>query len=210
MERRSLVFAAIAVLAVRAAKADSYVEYFRAVGRDDARTVRALLLRGFDPNAPDERGNTGMHIAMRDECPEVARVLFERPDLKVDQPNRVGETPLMLAALRDNLEWTKRLLERGAALNREGWTPLHYAASGPGVDLVDWLVTRGAALEARAPNGATPLMMAAGYGAIDAADLLVRRGADPRARDAQQQNAADYARRAGRDGLAGRLERAAR
>jgi ankyrin repeat protein len=210
MKRRSLVFAAVAVLARRAAQADSYVEYFRAVGRDDARTVRALLVRGFDPNAPDERGNTGLHIAMRDDCPQVARALFERPDLEVDLPNRVGETPVMLAALRDNLEWTQRLLARGAAMNREGWTPLHYAASGPGVDLVDWLVARGAALEARAPNGATPLMMAAGYGAIDAADLLARRGADVRARDAQQLNAADYARRAGRDALAGRLDRAAR
>jgi hypothetical protein len=210
MDRRSLLFAFMAGLAGSAARADSYVEYFRAVGRDDMRTVRALLRRGFDPNAPDERGNTGLHIAMRDECPEVARALFEQPELKVDQPNRAGETPVMLAALRGNFEWTQRLLERGAALNREGWTPLHYAASGPGVDVVDWLAGRGAALEARAPNGATPLMMAAGYGAIDAADLLVRRGADVRARDAQQQSAADYARRAGRDALAGRLEPATR
>jgi len=37
----------------------------------------------------------------------------------------------MMAALRGSLEWTQRLIERGAAINRDGWTPLHYAASGP-------------------------------------------------------------------------------
>ena len=34
------------------AKADAYVDFFRAVNIDDARTVNQLLARGFDPNSP--------------------------------------------------------------------------------------------------------------------------------------------------------------
>jgi len=202
--------ALVSTLLAGPAAAGAYEDFFRALRGDDARAVSALLARGFDPNAPDEKGQVPLYLALRDGSLNVARVLLASPDLKVDAPNAVNETPLMMAALRGDMEWTLLLLQRGAQVNRSGWTPLHYAASGPEPKIVALLLDRGAAIEAPSPNRTTPLMMAAGYGAIDAADLLLKRGADARARNDAGLNAADFARRAGRDALAQRIESAAK
>ena len=80
------------------------------------------------------------------------------------------------------------------------------AASGPSVQAVEWLLARGAAVDARSPNGSTALMMAARYGAIDATDLLLAKGANPALRNDRELSAADFARAAGRDTLAQRLQ----
>lgn len=192
------------------AHAGAYEDFFRAVNVDNVRTVNQLLERGFDPNAADEKGQVGLYLALREGSLQVAEALLKHPGLKVDAVNAADETPLMMAALRGNLEWTQRLLDRGAQLNRKGWTPLHYAASGPEPKVVSLLLDRGAEIEARSPNGTTPLMMAARYGAYDAAERLLARGADPRARNDLGLGAADFARQGDREALAVKLEQAAR
>jgi len=200
----------IVYIVFSSANAGSYEDFFRAVNVDDARTVGALLQRGFDPNSPDEKGQVGLFLAMREGSLKVAETLLQHPQVKVDTPNASDETPVMMAALRGNVEWTLRLLDRGAQLNRPGWTPLHYAASGPEIKLLTLLLDRGASIEATSPNRTTPLMMAARYGPPDAAELLLSRGANARARNDQGLGAADFARAAGRDALAAKLEQAAR
>ena len=200
----------IVYIGCSSANAGSYEDFFRAVNVDDARTVGALLQRGFDPNSPDEKGQVGLFLAMREGSLKVAETLLQHPQVKVDTPNASDETPVMMAALRGNVEWTLRLLDRGAQLNRPGWTPLHYAASGPEIKLLTLLLDRGASIEATSPNRTTPLMMAARYGPPDAAELLLSRGANARARNDQGLGAADFARAAGRDALAAKLEQAAR
>jgi len=198
-----------AVLFALGARADDALELARAMRTDDGRLAASLLERGADPNAADADGQVPLFLALRDGAPRVALALLASPRLVVDAPNRAGETALMIAALRGEVDFVRRLLERGAQVNRDGWTPLHYAASGPGGEIVALLLDRGAAIEALSPNRTTPLMMAAGYGAIDAADLLLRRGADPKARNDAGLNAAEFAARAGRDALQRRLEQAA-
>ncbi len=201
------LFISIACFSVHAG---AYEDFFRAVNVDNARTVDQLLERGFDPNSADEKGQVGLYLALREGSLQVAETLLKHPALKVDVANPTDETPLMMAALRGNLEWTRRLLDRGAQLNRKGWTPLHYAASGPEPKVVSFLLDRGAEIEARSPNGTTPLMMAARYGAYDAAERLLARGADPRLRNDLGLNAADFARQGDREALAAKLEQAAK
>lgn len=212
MKRRAwLAGAALMAFARPAPAADSYVEFFRAVGIDNVGVVEALLARGFDPNAADDRGNSGLHLAMRDGAPRVAAALLAHPRTRIDIVNAAGETPLMLAALRGNVEGARRLIDRGAAIHRDGWTPLHYAASGDAATaVVTLLLERGAAIDARAPNGNTPLMMASRFGAWTSAEVLLMRGADPRLANAAGQTAADFARIEGRDRLATTLDDAAR
>lgn len=192
------------------AKAQSYEEFFRAVERDDGRSVAQWLARGFDPNARDPRGQTALHLALRDNSPQVVESLLKRTNLDVDALNTSGETPLMMAALRGQLEWVRRLLERGAKVHFEGWSPIHYAATGPEPKIVALLLERGAPIEALSPNRTTPLMMAAGYGAEANVDLLLARGADPKRRNDRDFDAAAFARQAGRDFLLNRLERPSR
>jgi uncharacterized protein len=188
----------------------SSVEFFRALEIDNERAIGRLLAAGVDPNLRDERGQVGLYVALRGGSTKSAALLFAHPAVNVDEANVAGETPLMMAALRGNLEWTTRLADRGARINRTGWSPLLYAASGPEPKVVEFLLGRGADIEARSPNGTTPLMMAARYGAEASADLLLARGADPRRRNEQGLDAAGFARLGGREKLAARLDAAAK
>lgn len=192
------------------ASADDKVSFFRAVGIDNVSTVNSLLASGFDPNAVDEKGQVALYVALREESVKVTKALLAHPALKVDHTNAVGETPLMMAAMRGNVDAALDLIGKGAAVNRTGWTPLHYASSSPHGAMVRLLLDKGAALEAESPNKTTPLMMACRYGSEDVANLLLARGASVKARNDLALGAADFARLAGRESLARKLDEAAR
>lgn len=192
------------------AQAGAYEDFFKAVAVDDGSAVLTLLVRGFDPNSRGENGQGALILCLRDGSFKAAEALMKSPQLQVDLANDAGETALMMAALKGHADWVQRLVERGAQVNRAGWSPLHYAATGPETAIVGWLLGRGAAINARSPNGTTPLMMAARYGNEDSALLLLERGADARLRNEKQLSAGDFARLAGRDRLAERLDAAAR
>jgi ankyrin repeat protein len=183
------------------ARADAYVDFFRAVKTDNASAVRVLLAGGFDPNTPSDSGQAPLHLAIKDESAKVVELLLGNPAVKIEQVNPAGETPLMMAALRGRLDWTRQLVGLGAKVRREGWTPLHYGATGPNVEVVRFLLDQGADINAIAPNGASPLMMAARYGPEDSVRLLIARGADKRVRNSLNQSAVDYARMSGREFL---------
>lgn len=200
----------IIVVHISATRATAYDDFFRAVERDDASAVTALLQRGFDPNTRDERGQVALYLALRSPSLAVAEALWAHPGLEIDAANAAGETPLMMAALRGRAEWARRLLARGAAVHRPGWAPVHYAASGPeGEPVLRLLLDAGAPVNARSPNGTTPLMMAARYGSEASVDLLLARGADATARNQLDLSAADFAQLDGREALAARLKRSA-
>ena len=199
-----------ALLGLSVSFAGAYEDFFRALNTNDAGTVRSLLARGFDPNSPDEKGQVALYVALRAESPAAVGALLEHPNLKVDAANAVGETPLMMAALRGNLSAAQALVAKGSSVNKEGWTPLHYAATGPEAPVVAFLLDRGARIDAVSPIKSTPLMMAAKYGSEASVDLLIARGADPKWRNEAGQGAAEYARQGGREALAARLEKLTR
>jgi ankyrin repeat protein len=214
MKRRSLLrlplampgsAAMLAALTPRA-RAGAYEDFFRAIEVDNDNGLRQLLARGMDPNTLDPKGQHGLFLALRGGAERAFDVLLQHPDTRVDLANAVGETPLMMAALRGNLAAMSRLIERGAQVNRTGWTPLHYAASGPSPRAVAFLLERGATVDARAPNGTTPLMLAARYGSEDSVALLLKKGADRHLRNDRQFDAAGFARLDGREAVARRLE----
>jgi len=189
------------------AKAGSYEDFFVAVKRNDGRTVSALMERGFDPNTRDPQGQVALILALKAEDLAVAEALLARPETKVDLVNSVGESALMMAALRGQTDWCQRLLARGAPVNQPGWSPLHYAATGPEPKIVQLLLERGATVDAESPNRTTPLMMAARYGKEESVKLLLARGADLKRTNDLNMTAADFARGAGRDSLAAQLSK---
>ena len=188
------------------AQAGSYEDFFSAIRRDDAASLQALIQRGFDPNTPHESGVAALHWALQSESYKAANALAQAPGLATDKDNEHGETPLMMAVLKGQKAIAATLLARGARVNKTGWAPLHYAASGPDTEVVGMLIARQADLEARSPNGTTPLMMAAGYGPESSVDMLLGAKAQAAAKNDLGLTAADFARRAGRDALALRLE----
>lgn len=192
-------------IAFSSAVAGDYVDFFQAVNRDDGRTVAKLIERGFDPNARDPAGQTALHLALRDRSPRVVQALWRHEGLDVNATNASGETPLMLAALRGELDWSLRLLERGAKPQLAGWSPLHYAATGSEPRIVATLLDRGAEIDALSPNGTTPLMMAARYGAEANVDLLLARGANKGLRNDLNLDAAAFAKLGAREYMLPRL-----
>ncbi|MFO1288978.1 MAG: ankyrin repeat domain-containing protein, partial [Rubrivivax sp.] len=123
--------AALGWASAGAAQAGLKEDFFKAIELDRPQFVRSVIDAGFDPNTPDDRGQTGLILAMREGCFAAAEALLDFKQIEIDRPNAAGETALMMAALRGHEAWVLRLLERGAAVNRSGWSPLHYAASGP-------------------------------------------------------------------------------
>ena len=200
-----LIFSIVAS-AVLHANAGSFEDFFVYLSNDNAGGVTELLNRGFDPNTKNEKGQPGLTIAMQERSLKAARALLAAPSTDVNALNTVGESALMMAALKGDMDGATMLLERGAQVNKSGCTPLHYAATGPEPRLVRLLIDRGAELNARSPNGTTPLMMAAQYGSEDSVNLLLERGADPKLRSDLKLGVVDFALKAGRNVLAAKLD----
>ena len=180
------------------AQAGSYEDFFGAVKQDDAQTVNALLRRGFDPNAPDPKGLSGLYLALRDQALNTAAVLIAWPKTNVEIRTPQDESPLMMVSLKGHLELARKLIERGADVNKTGWTPLHYAATNGHLAVIELLLEQHAYIDAESPNGSTPLMMAAHYGTPAAVKLLLEAGADPLIRNQLGLTAIDFANRGNR------------
>jgi len=159
--------------------AGSYDDFIAAVTFDQPATIEKLLARGFDPNTPNEKGVAGILIAIQSDSPKAAMVLANNPQTRLNSKNLAGETPLMLAAINNQLELAKVLIGRGADVNKQGWTPLHYAATRGHREMMRLLLENEAYIDSESENGTTPLMMAAYYASPLAVKLLLEEGADP-------------------------------
>lgn len=183
----------VAAMAFSFAHADSFNDFFRAVRSNNASGVESLLRRGFDPNTRDEHGLTGLLIAIREPSPRVVQVLLASPQTNVELRNGNDESPLMLAAIKGQMDLVKQLIARDADINKPGWTALHYAASSGQVEIMKLLLEKYAFIDAQSPNGTTPLMMAAMYGSPESVKLLLDEGADPLMKNQQNMTAMDFA-----------------
>ena len=113
--------------------------------------------------------------------------------------DRIGVTPLLVAANSGNSRIVERLLARGAdihALTFEGATALMLATIANDVASIEMLLRKGADVNAAATKGQTALMLASwsdatnrGPSRIDAVQLLVNAGANIDARDAEGRSA---------------------
>lgn len=180
------------------AHAGSYDDFFIAIKRDDPATINELLIRGFDPNTVNPRGEPGLLLAVREPSLNVLPVLIAWPKTNVEIRSRTDESALMLAALKGLTDICRQLIARGADVNKPGWAPLHYAATHGHLDIIRLLLDQYAYIDAESPNGSTPLMMAAHYGTTEAVQLLLEAGADPLLKNAQGLTAIDFAHGAGR------------
>ncbi len=205
---RSLCLGAALALSACAASAVAFdsVDFFRAIEVDNADAVARMLAAGLDPNQLDPRGQPALMVALQGESLKVAKVLMEARGVDIEVRNHAGETPLMMAALKAEVDAAGALVAHGAAVRKDGWSPLHYAATGGSAAIVKLLLAKGAVLEARSPNGSTPLMMAARYGNEDAVDALLAAGADRGAKNDLGMDASAFAASAGREKLAARLK----
>ena len=195
------------------ARAGVYEDFFVAIARDDGNAIAALLRRGFDPDTRDPGGQVGLTVALRDGAPTAFAALLASRKVNVEARNAQDESPLMMAALKGNVDAVKALVARDADVNKTGWTPLHYAASAGSeqhVRIIALLLENHAYIDAASPNGTTPLMMAAHYGSADAVQLLLDEGADPLLKNQLGLTATDFALRGSRTQSAEKIAAAIR
>lgn len=119
----------------------------RAAKANDVGKVRQLLSDGASPNQTDEDGaTTGMHVAASTGNLQIMAILYKAGG-DINARNSVGDSPLDLAAQRDQLEAAKLLLEMRARVNdqdKNGMTALMYAAKSGDVEMVRAMLSAGA------------------------------------------------------------------
>ena len=194
-------------------RAGAYEDFFVAILRDDGDAITALLRRGFDPNTRDPKGQVGLTVALQNGTNKAFAALLAAREVDVDARNKQDESPLMMAAIKGNMDAVRALLARDADVNKPGWTPLHYAASAGSPQhtaIIALLLENYAYIDAASPNGTTPLMMAAQYGSAASVQLLLDEGADPTLKNRLGLTAADFALRASRSESAEKIAAAIR
>ena len=202
--RRTLLVWTLASCAA-SAHAGAHEDFFTAIVRDNASAVQRLLERGFDPNTLNEKGQTGLVMALQLDSMQAFNALLGARKLNVELRNAQDESPLMIASIKGHLDAVRALVARDADVNKTGWTPLHYAASGTQpqqLEVIALLLEHHAYIDAGSPNGTTPLMMAAQYGTDASVQLLLSEGADPTLKNQLGLTAVDFALRAEREELA--------
>jgi ankyrin len=170
-----------------AIEAASRSEVADAVMNRDKATLRSLLQRKADVNAPQVDGATAMHWAVYNDDAEAAELLIQA-GAKVNVTNRDGATPLAMASLYGHTPMIERLLKAGADAKEKGLngvTTLMLAARNGNPAGVKLLLAAGADVNAReSMRGTTALMWAVEQKHPEAARALVEGGADIRAKSA--------------------------
>jgi ankyrin repeat protein len=192
---RALAVTALAASLPGIALGGAYDDFFKAVKLDNIKQVQSLLQRGFDPNTvEEERGETGLIIALREDASKVFELLLHTKGVNLDARARNGDSALMIAAYKGRYDAVKALLDKGAEPNQTGWAALHYAAAVGNNQIVQLLLDRYAYIDAESPNQTTPIMMAARGGHILTVKLLLDEGADVTLKNGAGKTALDFAR----------------
>jgi hypothetical protein len=164
--------------------------------------VEKALADGADANA---LGSDGVSLLI--EAADSGQVEIVRMHLKhganvnvrnTADPNKLGDTPILVALYRGRWDVAQLLLESGAdiqAKNRWGWGAMHMAAQSDCIPCLEGLLAKGFSPNEPAPasRGESPVMLAAGKDKLPALKWLVAHGGSLQQKDPQGQNALAWA-----------------
>jgi hypothetical protein len=114
-----------------------------------------------------------------------AEEILDRDPYLLDHPDKLGLTPLMVAARNGRTDVLKVLIQRGADVNAKWraydsgdgqWNALHIAASRGQVGAAQLLIAAGTEVNAKTLRGETPLDVAVRYGRRELAEVLRAHG----------------------------------
>ena len=183
--RHLLGATAIVLCTVLPSAAADPSEVADAAMKADVTTVRALIAKKANVNAPQVDGSTALHWAVHRDHPEMVDALL-RAGANAKAANRNGATPLAMAALYGNPRIVESLIKAGADANGRGTsneTMLMLAARNGNPQVIKLLVAAGADVNAKeSVRGTTALMWAAEQRHPDAVKALLAAGADHAAR----------------------------
>jgi len=127
-----------------------------AVQGNDIEMVKHLLELGADPAIPGKFDNIALHYAVMMGSAEMAELFISKSLILSDSQNKLGQTPLQMAAEAGNLEMIDFLISKGADPNHRdarGITPLHEAVINGHVEATKLLLDKGADVDLQTTDG---------------------------------------------------------
>ncbi|CAL8345768.1 unnamed protein product [Lota lota] len=162
-------------------------------------------------NMADGNGNTALHYSVSHSNFQVVRKLLDADVCNVNQQNKAGYTPIMLAALAavecaEDMRIVEELFGQGdvnARASQAGQTGLMLAVSHGRMDMVRALLVQGADVNVQDDEGSTALMCASEHGHVEIVKLLLGQpGCDATLSDSDGSNALSIALEAGHKDIA--------
>ncbi|KAG7481318.1 hypothetical protein MATL_G00065630 [Megalops atlanticus] len=184
------------------AMVEDYLSAFRAVSPAVLRHV---------VNMADGNGNTALHYSVSHSNFDIVKKLLDADVCNVNQQNKAGYTPIMLAALaaveaQKDMRIVEELFSKGdvnAKASQAGQTGLMLAVSHGRMDMVKALLACGADVNIQDDEGSTALMCASEHGHVEIVKLLLAQpGCDATLSDSDESTALSIALEAGHKDIA--------
>ncbi|XP_060917605.1 KN motif and ankyrin repeat domain-containing protein 1-like [Labrus mixtus] len=162
-------------------------------------------------NMADGNGNTALHYSVSHSNFGIVKKLLDADVCNVNQQNKAGYTPIMLAALAavespEDMRVVEQLFTKGdvnAKASQAGQTALMLAVSHGRMDMVQALLAQGAEVNLQDDEGSTALMCASEHGHAEIVRLLLAQpDCDAALTDSDESTALSIALEAGHHDIA--------
>uniref|UniRef100_UPI0037E905B9 KN motif and ankyrin repeat domain-containing protein 1-like n=1 Tax=Semicossyphus pulcher TaxID=241346 RepID=UPI0037E905B9 len=162
-------------------------------------------------NMADGNGNTALHYSVSHSNFGIVKKLLDAEVCNVNQQNKAGYTPIMLAALAavetpEDMRVVEQLFTKGdvnAKASQAGQTALMLAVSHGRMDMVQALLAQGAEVNLQDDEGSTALMCASEHGHAEIVRLLLAQpDCDATLTDSDESTALSIALEAGHHDIA--------
>lgn len=173
-------------------------ELRRAVLRADTTAIQQLIARGCNPSKLDGEGMNAAHYAAEAGSVEgLEAVLKAWPALELNEGDRCGWTPCLIASSRGHLHFLRHLLHKQGNLlskqTRKGRNALHCAVLKGHGPIVKFLLQQSSSLKGACDSSSLSVLhFAAINGDKQILDLLLASGANKKAKDALGRTYVDY------------------
>ncbi|XP_076240663.1 uncharacterized protein LOC143183117 isoform X4 [Calliopsis andreniformis] len=141
----------------------------------------AEAVESLNGDATDCTGASALHHAASAGHPSVITALCNIPKIQLNAIDKMGFTPLHVAASQGCKGILDSMIQHGAALNKQckyGNTPLHLACQNNEVETVEILINKGVDLNCLNSRLQSPIHIAAEMGHTDICELLLAAGAN--------------------------------
>ncbi|XP_053303666.1 KN motif and ankyrin repeat domain-containing protein 1 [Pleuronectes platessa] len=189
----------------KSAAPDAVADYLSAF-----RVISPAVLRHI-ANMVDGNGNTALHYSVSHSNFGIVKRLLDAEVCNVNQQNKAGYTPIMLAALAavesaEDMRVVEQLFTKGevnAKASQAGQTALMLAVSHGRMGVVQALLAQGAEVNLQDDEGSTALMCASEHGHADIVKLLLAQAdCDATLTDGEESTALSIALEAGHHDIA--------
>ncbi|XP_034026700.1 death-associated protein kinase 1 isoform X1 [Thalassophryne amazonica] len=131
-----------------------------------------------------------IHAINDDNVPGLQHLLGSLTSYDVNQPNKHGTPPLLIAAGGGNIQIIEVLMKKGAEIqahDKSGANAIYYAARHGHVETLKFLHEKKCRLDVQDKSGETALHVAARYGNVDVVTYLCSTRANPDLADREQE-----------------------